>query len=289
MTIAEVLDIYGREHAPTTADPARIGYAIDALLPFWGQQPVSAVKGATCRLYVKQRSVEPGTSRRELGALGAALRFCEREGYLVSAPKVTLPAKPQTKQRAMTRDEVARLLWAARHTRHLAHFILIASYTGTRKEAILGLRLDGPALDGGYFDFEQGLIYRMGAAERATHKRRTPVRMPRQLLAHAQRWHGRGDTWAVEFRGARVGDIKTAWNKAVKKADLGWNPTPHTLKHTAITWAVQGGASLVDAAGFFATSVETIERVYWHHSPRFQDGAVIAMERQSWAKHGRGE
>lgn len=49
ITVADVLAIYGEEHAPTTADPARIGYAIQALLPFWGELPVSAVKGATCR------------------------------------------------------------------------------------------------------------------------------------------------------------------------------------------------------------------------------------------------
>ncbi|MFQ1702895.1 hypothetical protein ACJ5NV_20140, partial [Loktanella agnita] len=31
--------------------------------------------------------------------------------------------------------------------------------------------------------------------------------------------------------------------------NLDWRPTPHSLKHTAITWAIQNGASIVDAAG----------------------------------------
>lgn len=53
----------------------------------------------------------------------------------------------------------------------------------------------------------------------------------------------------------------------------------HTLKHTAITWALQNGASVWDCAGYFGSSAETIERTYGHHSPDFQSSAVEAMER----------
>jgi integrase len=55
--------------------------------------------------------------------------------------------------------------------------------------------------------------------------------------------------------------------------------TPHTLKHTAITWALQNGASIWDAAGFFATSAETIQKVYGHHAPDYQESALRAVER----------
>ena len=95
----------------------------------------------------------------------------------------------------------------------------------------------------------------------------------------------RGDVAAVRAAcdagrtaGARVGDVKRAFSKAVAEADV--SPcTPHTLKHTAITWALQNGASVWDAAGFFATSAETIEKVYGHHSPNFQATALKAVER----------
>ncbi len=281
LTIADALAVYAEEHAPTVAAPERLGYAISALLPFWGPLPVAAVKGATCRRYAADRGVSAGTIRRELNCLGAALAYCEREGYLIAAPKVTLPPKPETSQRAMTRDEVARLIRAARSLghRHIARFILIAIYTGTRRSAILALRMSGPSAVGGWFDLEAGLLYRKGEGERSTRKRRTPARLPRQLLAHARRWRS---TWAIEWRGARVASIKTGWHKVVDAADLGWRPTPHTLKHTAITWAIQRGASIPDAAGFFATSADTIERTYWHLSPHYQAGAVEALERKGF-------
>lgn len=282
MTCAEVLAIYGEEHAPTLSDPARIGFAIDALLPFWGDLPASDVKGPTCRRYATVRGRSPGTVRRELNVLNAALNYCVREGHLTSAPPVTMPPTPETNQRALERWEVARLLRSARRLgyRHIARFILVSIYTGTRKSAALALRLSGPCTHNGWFDLDAGILYRIGSNERVTKKRRTPASVPRQLLAHARRWAQGGATWAVEWRGARIADTNNGWDAVVAGAQgLDWRPTPHTLKHTAITWSIQGGASIEDAAGFFATSVETIERVYWHLSPHFQKGAVSAIER----------
>lgn len=40
-----------------------------------------------------------GELRRELGVLRAALQHCVAEGYLLSAPPVTLPEKPPPKKR----------------------------------------------------------------------------------------------------------------------------------------------------------------------------------------------
>ena len=122
-------------------------------------------------------------------------------------------------------------------------------------------------------------MYRRGEAERQTNKRRTPAPIPRRLLAHLRRWEASGQIWAVEYQGARVGDIKRAFAKAVKNAGIE-HCTPHTLKHTAITWVLQKGASTWDAAGFFATSPETIEKVYGHHHPDYQETVLKALDRR---------
>ncbi|MFG6660045.1 tyrosine-type recombinase/integrase [Sulfitobacter sp. 915] len=280
VTCGEVLAIYAEEHAPTVAAPERIGYALDALLPFWSDLKLTHVKGETCRRYGKWRGKSAGTIRKELGTLQAAMNYAHREGYVTTAPTVTLPPKPEGKERWLTRDEAARLLWAAyrgHKAGHLARFILIALYTGTRKDAILRMGFEANTV-GGWFDLERGVMYRKSDAERSTKKRRTPTRIPRQLAAHLRRWKAEGCTWAVEYHGARVGDIKRAFNKAVEEAGLE-NVTPHTLKHTAVTWTLQNGASIWDAAGYFATSPETIEKTYGHHSPEYQESALRAVER----------
>jgi len=141
MPISEVLTIYGSEHGITTADPARIGHAIDALLPFWGDDPISSIKGEKCRRYNRWRKRAPGTVRRELGTLRAALRYCQTEGYITNAPAIWLPEKPAPKERWLTREEVAKLLWAIREednrTKHLLRFVLIERRNGRRLFAFL--------------------------------------------------------------------------------------------------------------------------------------------------------
>lgn len=289
--VTEALDIYGREHAVTTADPARIGYAIEALNSFWASLNVADVKRETCRRYAKSRvrhfkdgttqAIADGTVRRELNVLQAAINYCAEEGYLTQATTVTLPETPPAKDRWLTRDEAALLIWTAYReprSKHLARFILLALYTGTRKEAILNLGFM-PNTAGGWIDTEKGVLYRRGAEERETKKRRRPMKLSRKMLAHCRQWQSVGAVWAVEFRGQRVGDIKTAFNAACERAGF-TDVTPHTLKHTAITWAMQKRMRIEDAADYFSTSAETIRRVYWHHSPDYQDDAVAVMDRK---------
>lgn len=297
ITCGEVLTVYAEEHAPHTSDPARIGYAIEALLPFWAEVKLSHVKGETCRRYAKTRKkvvardehgspvefapVSEGTTRRELGVLQAAINYAHREGLITTAPSVTLPEKPEPKKRWLTRDEAARLLWAAykgHKASHLSRFILIALYTGTRKDAILRMTFTENEF-GGWFDLDNGRMYRKGAGEKTTNKRRTPAPIPSHLLAHLRRWQRMGAHWAVEYQGGPVGDVKRAFRKAAAEAGLD-GVTPHTLKHTAITWAMQAGVDKWQAAGFFSTSAETIENVYGHHSPEFMESAKSAIERR---------
>lgn len=285
LKVCEALTYYGREKGPTTADPARIADCITALTPFWGELMVSAVKGETCRRYTREREkrgVMPGTIRRELGCLSAALNHCQREGYLTLAPAVALPERPEGRDRWLTRAEAARLLRAARRHergRHLARFILVALYTGTRKQAILALQWQ-PNTEGGHVDLERGVLYRKSAFGRRTRKRQTPARLPRQLLGHLRRWRRISHQHVIEYDGEPVKSIKRTWATARKAAKLGPEVTPHTLKHTAVTWSMQRGGDIWAKASFFGTSRETLERVYAHHHPDHQQSAVAAMERK---------
>lgn len=281
MTVANALDIYGREHAPTVRAPARIGYAIAALNPILGDLPVGSITGEVCRRYARTRVKAPGTIRKELGVLQAAVNYCHAEGHLTAPVKVKLPAKPAPRDRWLTRDEVARLIRAARRnrkSRHLARFILIAVYTGTRSDALLRLRYM-PNTEGGWVDTEAGMLHRRGIGEAETTKRRPPVPIPRHLLAHLRRWERCGNRYVVEVGGQRVASVKTAWKSALADAGID-HCTRHDLRHTAITWAMQRGADKWAAAGFFGIGLDMLERVYGHHHPDYMRSAVEAMERK---------
>lgn len=57
--------------------------------------------------------------------------------------------------------------------------------------------------------------------------------------------------------------------------------TPHTMKHTYITWLLRSRVSVWDVSGLTATSVETITRVYGHHVPDDLAGAANAVSFKS--------
>ena len=282
VTVADVLEIYGEKHAPTVKAPERIGYAIQALLPILGDLPVAIINGGVCRRYAETRNKAAGTVRRELGALQAAINFAYSEGYLTAARKVRLPEKSAPRDRWLTRDEVARLLWAAYRSpkgKHLARFILTAIYSGTRSDAILGLRFM-PSTVGGWCDTESGMMYRRAAGQAETKKRTPPIPIPRPLLAHLRRWERNGARYAVEVGGQRVASVKTAWKRALAEAGID-HCTRHDLRHTAITWAMQRGMDRWLAAGFFGVTMDVLEQTYAHHHPDYLQGAAEIMARKS--------
>ncbi len=197
--IADALAEYGEKHAPTTRRPDLIGGAIGKLIDFFGPRAAAAVTSASCNEYVQWRvrqpdaralqdgkRIKPSTARRELVVLGAALRWCWKEGKIDRPIPVWLPSQPAPRERHLTRTEAAALLAGAlgwdgrgvRHSakinRHLARFILIALYTGTRHDAILRLQWV-PNTAGGWIDLASGVIYRRATGSVDSIKRRPPV------------------------------------------------------------------------------------------------------------------
>lgn len=273
LTVGEVLSRYADDKGATLAAPATLAYSIAALAPFWGDLTCDAVKGSTCRAYGRSRACKPSTVRRELGVLQAALNHAHGEGLLIHPVKVTLPDAGEPKDRWLTRSEAAKLLRAT--PPHLRRFILLSLYTGRRMSAVLELTWTRVDLDAGVIRFRAD-------GGRETNKRRGRVRIARQLAAHLRRWQTLSprETHVVSFRGKPVKSVKRAFTDARTAAGLEPDVTRHTLKHTALTWAVMAGADIEDAAEYFDTSPATIRTHYWHHSPHHQDRALAIVERR---------
>jgi hypothetical protein len=56
--------------------------------------------------------------------------------------------------------------------------------------------------------------------------------------------------------------------------------SPHILRHTAITWAMQGGAKIYDVAEYFGVSEKLIRSVYGHHHPDHQKGVTDTIDKR---------
>jgi integrase len=261
------------------AAPERQLYAIKALSPFWGSKPCSDVHEDNCRTYAKTRTSN-STARRELGTLRAALN--KAAGRIIQvAPPVWLPPKGKARPEWLTRKEVAALiftLWRNKKTKHAARLVLAMYYTGSRPRTIAKTTWH-PRADGPWLDLENRVWYRSGADETETVKSRREHQIPKRLLAHLRRWKRiYGGTFIVEHircPGKPVMDIGKSLETACKLAGI-QRITPHAMKHTAITAAVQDGWLMQDVVDYFSTSQKTIEDTYWHMSPHFQGAAASA-------------
>lgn len=311
--IADVVNVYSTDVVPRHAKPAETSARLEAILDFFGTRTLADITGELCRDYVAAAGAVPA-ARRQLEDLRAAVRHYHREGYSLTAPAIVLPEKSLPRERWLTRAEAARLIRAAwrmrqsykgkaawrRTGRHLARFMLVAVYTGTRSGAICGAALE-PREGCGHVDLERGVFYRRAAGRRATKKRQPPVRIPDRLLAHLRRWattpdrfgpvdgDGRparriAENFVVEWNGRPVGSIAKGFRSARVKAGLGAEVTPHIFRHTAATWLMQAGADPWEAAGFLGMTVEMLMDTYGHHHPDFQADAAEKITTKSRAR-----
>lgn len=304
------------------AAQARFAGRMDRLIAFFGDRPLSDVSSKLCQDYAAARAKAkrgddeggrrggPGGARRDLEDLRAAVAHHADRRLHVGHVETWLPEKGEPRDLWLTRGQAAKLLWACwrtretqrrerdpktgkargaavptgKHTlRHVARFVLLGLYTGTRAAALAAASYQ-LAPGRAYVDLEMGVFFRQAHGRRKTNKRQPAAPIPPRLLAHMRRWkaadeaasrkavaEGKAPTtsgYVVEYQGRPVASVKTGFARAVKLAGLPPAITPHALRHTAATWLMQIGVSQFDAAGFLGMSPQTLDRVYAHQDQR---------------------
>src|SRR5215831_11848530 len=236
------------------------------------------------------------SNRRLPGVNSLRFNSCWRNKRLDRPVIVTLPKVSESRERYLKRKEIAALLWAAlgfnrdgtrnrfRINRHLARFILIGLYTGTRHDAMLQLQWIANTT-GGWFDLDAGVLYRRPQDAIETNKRRTPSPIPPRLMPHLQRWRRLSTQYVIEYDGKPIASqLRRAWTGARAMAGLGADVTPHVLKHTCATLMLQNRVSTWDVAGVLGTSEAVIRKTYGHHSVEHLRTAVDV-----WSKRQRSK
>jgi len=306
--IAEILAAYLTKHAPHVPSAEWLEDTAKPIAEWWGDKRLSEVTGENCRQYVAWRTsqtwrraktpkpIAESTARHELKTLRTAINWYHKElGPLPSVPAVTLPpAPPQRVDYWLTRQEVARRIRAARSDplrAHIARFLLIGVYSGTRPGAILGLKWI-PSTTSGWFDLEAGVLHRRGTRARRSRKRQPPAKIHARLLPHLKRWRAmdmaNGITTVVHYQGQPIKKLRRSWSTTariaagVPEGDTTWQcpDGPHIVRHTAATWLMQAGVDIFEAAGFLGMTPETLWQCYGHHHPDFQANAAQAVPRK---------
>ena len=191
---------------------------------------------------------------RRVASIRGFLRFLGDEGLVQGDPgrRLVVPKQPQRLPKALARDQVDRLLAAARGEDPVAlrdaALLELLYATGARVSEAVGLDLDDVLGDDGIVDlirlFGKGgkqRIVPVGSYARAALDAYL-VRGRPALLA------GRRGTPAL-FLGARGARLsrQNAWlviRRVAERAELGIELSPHSLRHSFATHLLEGGADV---------------------------------------------
>jgi len=266
-TVAEILDAWKADKAHLKSQQT-IKFSIQCLKPHFGHLRPDQVNRESCRTFLAQsteKGKKPGTVRRELDVLRAALHWHDKNTVAV----VEKPPAPSPKDRYLTREEFELLLSHAR-TPHVKLFIILALSTAARASALLELTWER-------VDFERGLIV-LAKGDETTKRRATVPMTGRARKALEEAFKGRTSEFVIEYAGAKVGSIIKAFKRTAAFAGLK-DTTPHVLRHTAAVWMAESGVPMSEISQFLGhTNTRVTERVYARYSPSYLKRAASALE-----------
>lgn len=265
LTVPQVLDWYWQSHAKDLMRPDSAELSIRYLKPFFGSTSALGLTLDNQEAYRDyRRSVGAGDEsiRRDLSVLSAALRRAVKRKRLAFCPPILTMTPNAARERWLTRDEVAKLFRALRgkRQRHVLLFVRLALYTSARTGAVLDLSWDRVNFDAGLIDFRK-------PGRKVTKKRRTVTPMTRKLrrmLKHAKR-HSNA-SHVIAWGGERIDRVAKAANAAAERAGIeGFSP--HVLRHTFASWAVQRGVSIYTVGKALGQTVASTTERYAKLAP----------------------
>jgi integrase len=282
LTVPQVLDWYWDHHAKKLMRPESADLAIRYLKPFFGATLAENVTLDMQEQYAAARREQGGgdeSIRRDLSVLSAACRRAVKYKKLAHAPPILSIAPAPPRERWLTRKEVARLFRQMRRPvrnkvhRHVLLFARLALYTGARTGAILDLTWDRVDFDADMIDFRK-------PGRRVTKKRRTLTPMTpmlRRMLKHA---HARSRSrYVVSWAGEGIGRVAKAFVAHAEKAGLE-DVSPHVMRHTFASWAVQKGVPIYTVGKALGQTVASTTSRYAKLAPDDVRAAMQAMQRK---------
>ena len=275
-TAGQVLAAYQADRETRVRSPNSLRFAVRGLAPLGDLFP-SQLTPAAVRAWAKARGAAPGTVLREVGVLRAAMAWGVEHQWIPAAPVISNPVPaPPPRDRWITKAEAERLLAACREP-HVRVFVMLGLMTVARSGAILAAKW-------GQVDWKRRMID-YGAGHGNKRRAIVPLNAEAFEMLKAAKRLACSD-YIVEFRGDAVKSVRTGFREACRRAGLA-DVTPHILRHSGATWAVQEGIPLREVARMLGDSEATTERVYAKHAPEYLRRATGALQLAKKPKHKR--
>src|SRR3972149_2550655 len=222
----------------------------------------------------KSKGVKEGTVNRELGIIRHMLNMAVKWGYLKISPfrGIKLFKENNSRMRILSFEEERILFDVIRANpmaRHLDAIVTTALNTGMRRGEILSLKKD-------QIHFEDGYILVEGTKNGEIRQ----IPMNTQLtktLKNVTKNSKPDDYLFSKSDGSPFGSIRTAFEKAVKKAALR-GLRLHDLRHTFASRLVMGGVDLTTVGELMGHKELKMTKRYSHPTPEHKKAAVKILD-----------
>lgn len=220
--------------------------------------------------------------RHTLGHISAAMSWCFKRRLVEENPfasgEITLPAKPEARERFITRDDLARLARrcrampeagaSGRDRRHALRFLWHVFFLVNS-----GLRIE-EYCTATQRDFHGDRLTIYGKGREGRKKRRTVPLNRRALQAVRQLPRG-ADGLLFDACHPKVWPRKYArWFGRIGRPEI----RPHDLRRTFGSWLAMAGVALTSIASLMGhSSIETTCRHYAHLTPEYLAASVSNM------------
>lgn len=214
-------------------------------------------------------SYQPGTIKRVLGSVKAAVQWAWKNGELERPiPFLVVPDGP-AREHILEVSELARL-WDVAKPRHLRMFILLLLGTAARPTAVPELTRERCDLDRGLMD--------LNPPGRVQTKKRRPVVPMSDFLRPWVRQAAPGPL--VSYRGRTVQKINASWRDAREAAGLDASVVPYTIRHTIATELRARGVPELELAGLLGHAMPSFRTTgrYAKYAPNYLSAARKAMD-----------
>lgn len=194
----------------------------------------------TATLIQQHLTGAPANHNRTAQLIAAILNFAQRRGHLDIVPQIERKKIPPSRIRWLTQEEWLRL--DAQLPPHLQSLARFSIATGLRQG-------NATHLEWSQVDLRRKVAWIHADQAKAGKPIGIPLSDDAMEVLRAQ--IGKHQTWVFPYKRIRhgkeviepIGQIKTAWGKALKRAGVE-NFRWHDLRHTWATWHIQAGTPL---------------------------------------------
>ena len=216
------------------------------------------VTGADLTAALEKIAKTPSTYQRYRNCVMAILNGAVEREWLREVPKI-----PTKKVQAKPRNWLTHEEWERLHRHlppHQQDMALFAIETGLRKANVLGLTWDR-------VDLTRKVVWVEGEDTKAGQALVVPLST--EAVKVLQKRVGEHKVFVFTYNGKPITSVRTAFQKACARAELGKHFTWHCLRHTWATWHIQNETpvEVLQKLGGWADLSMVLN--YAHHSPGY--------------------